>query len=67
MRNLIQFYSVTPELALISFKKYTQRPDTSAIFRIPRQTILPKSIQPVQQGFCRSLVLIFPMICFGCV
>ena len=42
--SLVQFHSVTPELAIISCQKYTQNPDTNAIFRISRQTISPKSI-----------------------
>ena len=42
--SLVQFHSVTPELAIISCQKYTQNPNTNAIFRISRQTISPKSI-----------------------
>ena len=42
--SLVQFFSATPELATISFQKYTQKPDTTTIFRIPNQTISPKII-----------------------
>ena len=42
--GLVQFHSGTPELAIISCQKYTQNPDTNAIFRISRQTISPQSI-----------------------
>ena len=42
--SLVQFHSVTPELAIISCQKYTQNPDTNAIFCISRQTRSPKSI-----------------------
>ena len=42
--SLVQFHSVTPELAIKSCQKYTQNPDTNAIFRISRQTRSPKSI-----------------------
>ena len=37
-------FSITPELDIISFQKYTLNPTTSAIFRIPHQTISPKFI-----------------------
>ena len=42
--SLVQFHSVTPELAIISCQKYTQNPDTNAIFPISHQTRSPKSI-----------------------
>ena len=42
--SLVQFHSVTPELAIISYQNYTQNPDTNTIFRISRQTISLKSI-----------------------
>ena len=42
--SLVQFHSVTPELAIISCQKYTQNPDTNSSFvflaKLYRQRVL---------------------------